>query len=209
MKFITTATLNWFDDGCCDIKYLDLWNDVPLNYAPGQTIDGNWHNDHFEKRIGHDITGNLFQTAAALLQQYEFYPKDIIAVVGDHHVYRRQIEVGDRIVHRVHVFQFRGRPILDAITMTEVINVINEPRRYGITYATVETHVEQGEWTAVVTWQQNNDVVLTIDSLSRPVPHEPARNYSFLRSLQKNAHQRGLEHFTDCVKKASLKTVEG
>jgi len=192
MKFITTATLNWFDDGCCDVKYLDLWNDVPLNYAPGQPIDENWHQDHFEHHIGHDLRGTLFETAASLLQQYEFYPEDIMAVIGDHNVYRRQIEIGDRIVHRVHVFQFRGRPILDAIAMTEIVNVIDEPRRFGITYATVDTHVEQGEWTAKITWQKNNDVVLTIDSLSRPVPNEPVRNYKFLRSLKKAVYSTKL-----------------
>ncbi|KAA3655069.1 MAG: DUF1990 family protein [Chloroflexi bacterium] len=209
MKFITTATLNWFDDGCCDVKYLDMWNDMQLNYVPGQKTDGNWYSDHFEHRIGHDPEGKLYKTAVALLQQYEFYPKDSIAVVGDHNVYRRQIEVGDRIVHRVHVFQFRGHPILDAIAMTEITKVVNEPRRYGITYATVDKHVEQGEWTAMVTWQQNNDVVLTIDSLSRPVPNEPVRNYNFLRSLQKNAQRRGVEHFTERVKENGHISVEG
>ena len=209
MKFITTATLNWFDDGCCDVKYLDLWNDVPLNYQPGQPTDSNWHNDHFEKHIGNDTSGKLFKTAVSLLKQYEFYPKDIMAVIGDHNVYRRHIEVGDRIVHRVHVFQLRGWHILDAIAMTEVVHVIDEPRSYGFTYATVDKHVEQGEWTAVVKWKNNNAVVLEIDSLSRPVPNEPTRNYNFMRSLQKQAQLRGLEHFVDRVKEENSRSIEG
>jgi len=208
MRFITTATLNWFDDGCCDVKYLDLWNDVPLSYQPGQPIDENWYRYHFEQHIGHDPGGQLFQAAASTLKQYQYYPKDVMTVVGDHDVYRRQLEVGDRIVQRVHVFQFRGRPVLDAITMNEIIDVIDEPRRYGITYVTVNTHIEQGEWAATVTWHKNDDVILTIDSLSRPVPHEPARNYNFIRSLQKHAYQRGLDHFTECVWELARKQVE-
>ena len=137
----------------------------------------------------------LFQTAVSLLKQYEFYPKDIVSVFGDHNVYRRQIEVGDRIVHRVHVFQLRGWHILDAIAMTEVVNVINEPRSYGITYATVDTHVEQGEWTAIVKWKNNNDVVLEINSLSRPVPHEPTRNYNFYAKSTKTSPAQRVSTF--------------
>ena len=209
MKFITTATLNWFDDGCCDVKYLDLWNDVPLNYKPGQPTDKNWYHDRLEKHLGTDASGKLFQTAVSLLKQYEFYPKDIVSVFGDHNVYRRHIEVGDRIVHRVHVFQLRGWNILDAIAMTEVVNVINEPRSYGITYATVDTHVEQGEWTAVIKWKNNNDVVLEINSLSRPVPHEPTRNYKFMRNLQKQAQLKGLAHFASRVNEEKMKVVQG
>ena len=199
MKLFTTATLNWFDDGCCDVKFLDLWNNAPLNYVPGQSIDENWHTDHYVQQLGNDVTGKLYRTASKLLMQYQFYPEDVLTHVSDFDVFERPIQVGDRIVQRVHVFQLLGKPILDVITMTEVVQVIDEPRRCGFTYATVDKHVEQGEWTAVLEWQQNGDVIFTMDAVSRPVPHEPARNYNIMRLLQVHAHQRGMEHFVQQV----------
>ena len=201
MKLLTTATLNWFNDGCCDVKFLDLWHDAPLTYSPGQHIDNSWHTDQYEQLIGNDLSGKLFQKSADKLMRYHFYPKDVMSHASDFDLYERWAEVGDRIVQRIHLVKLFDRAILDVVTMTEVVAVIKEPRRYGFTYATVETHVEQGEWSVLVEWQENGDVLLCTKAISRPVLHEPARNYSYMRALQKRAHQRGVEHFTQSVLK--------
>lgn len=74
MKFLTTAKLNWFDDGCCDVKYLDIWNDTAVSYQPGQPIDTGWHIDSYELELGVDEDGRLFRKAADLLMRYQFYP---------------------------------------------------------------------------------------------------------------------------------------
>ncbi len=199
MKLLTTATLNWFNDGCCDVKFLDLWNDASLNYSPGQIIDNSWHTDHYKQLIDNDLSGKLFQKSADRIMRYRFYPKDVMSHFSDFDLYERWVEVGDRIVQRIHLVKMFGRPILDAVTMTEVVEVINEPRRCGFTYATVERHVEQGEWSVLVEWQENGDVRLHAKAISRPVPHEPTRNYSYMRALQKRVHQRGVEHFIQSV----------
>lgn len=209
MKRLTTTTLNWFDDGCCDVKYLDLWNNAPLNYYPGQPIDESWHTDHYEQLLGNDPTGTLFQASSKRLMRYQFYPTDILNHVSDFDLYERPIRVGDRIVQRIHVFQLFGRSVLDAITMTEVTDVITGPRRCGFTYATVDTHIEQGEWTAMLEWKNSGDVILSIDAISRPVPHEPSRNYTLIRSLQIHANQEGLEYFSQCVHEDTRHRIEG
>ncbi|MCP5096484.1 MAG: DUF1990 family protein [Chloroflexi bacterium] len=208
MKFFTTATLNWFDDGCCDVKFLDLWNDAPLSYFPGQQIDDSWHQDHVEQRLGVDESGALFNTAVSLLKKYRFYPKDVMSFVGDFELEERQMKIGDRIVQRIHLLHLFGRPVLDAVTMIEIIDVIDEPRRYGFTYATVDTHVKQGEWTAVVEWQENGDVVLIMKAISRPIPHEPARNYQYMRAFQRKAHQLGMEYFKQSVLNTSAVSIK-
>ena len=199
MKFLTTAKLNWFDDGCCDVKYLDIWNNMALSYQPGQPLDASWHEDNYELVLGMDEDGRLFRKAADHLMRYQFYPHDVLSHTSDFSLWNRWAQVGDRIVQRIHLFSLLGKPILDVIAMNEVRQVITEPRRYGFTYVTVATHVEQGEWTACLEWDPDNQLRLTVHAISRPAPDEPSRNYSFMRALQKSAHQRGLQYFKQTI----------
>jgi uncharacterized protein (UPF0548 family) len=199
MKFLTTATLNWLDDGCCDVKYLDMWNGNAVSYHPDQSTGAGWNTDHYELVIGHDISGALFQKAADLLMRYQFYPEDILSHVSDFNLWERQPQVGDRIVHRIHVLTLLGRPVLDVLGMTEISEVVSESRRQGFRYVTVSPHVEQGEWSAFVEWREDGNVVLIVDVISRPVAEEPQRNHQYIRSLQKNAHKRGLSFYKASV----------
>jgi uncharacterized protein (UPF0548 family) len=195
MKLLTTAKLNWLDDGCCDVKYLDVWNKAPLSYRRGQPIDESWDVDTYKLSLGWDKDGRLFRKAADLLMRYQFYPHDVMSHVSDFGLWNRWAQIGDRIVQRIHLFSLFGKPILDVIAMNEVRQVLMEPRRYGFTYVTVQTHVQQGEWTGCIEWHEDDELSLTINSISKPTPEEPVRNYRFMRSLQKSAHQRGLAHF--------------
>ena len=199
MKLLTTAKLNWFDDGCCDVKYLDVWNDAPRSYRPGQPIDDSWHVDSYEMSLGVDEDGRLFKKAADRLMRYQFYPHDVMSHVSDFGLWNRWVQAGDRIVQRIHLFSFFGKRILDVVGMTEISQVILEPRRYGFTYVTVDTHVDQGEWSTCLEWREDNELILTVNAISRPRPQEPARNYSYMRRLQQSAHQRGMAHFKQAV----------
>lgn len=199
MKPLTTATLNWFDDGCCDVKYLDIWHNVPLNFQPSMAATGEWERNHYKCVLGRDESGMLFQTAADRLMQYQFYPDDVMVHYGDFDLEERRARMGDRIIQRIRILRPFGWPVLDAVTMTEITAVVDEPRRVGFTYATTASHATQGEWTALLHWRDDNSVVLTIDAVSRPNPEEPARNHSFMRRLQQRAHRRGLEHFARLI----------
>jgi uncharacterized protein (UPF0548 family) len=199
MKLLTTAKLDWFDDGCCDVKYLDVWNNATPSYQPGQPVDDSWHVDEYELSLGLDEDGRLFRKASDLLMRYQFYPQDILSHVSDFSLWERWAQVGDRIVQRIHLFSLFGKPILDVITMNEVHNVIIEPRRYGFTLVTIQNHVEQGEWSACLEWQDDGELSLTIKSISKPISAEPARNYGFMRTRQKAAHQQGLQNFKQAI----------
>jgi len=199
MKFLTTATLNWFGDGCCDVQYLDKWNSRRVNYWPGQARGTEWHTDEYEVKLGQDSSDQLFRFAADRLMRYQFYPDDVMSHYGDFDLWQRWLQVGDRIVQRIHVLALLGYPILDVIGLTEVRSVILEPRRYGFTYVTVESHVAEGEWSAAVEWRDTGDVVLNVQSISRPVPQEPARNHAFIRRFQAEAHRRGIDYFKEIV----------
>lgn len=199
MKLLTTAKLDWLDDGCCDVKYLDIWNNAPLSYQPGQPLDSSWQVDTYELSLGRDEDGRLFKKASDLLMRYHFYPQDILSQTSDFSLWNRWVQVGDRILQRIHLFTLFGKPILDVLTMNEVRKVIAEPRRYGFTLVTVAAHVEQGEWTACLEWREDDELVLLIKAISRPVPEEPDRNHTFMRAKQQAAHQRGLAHFKQLV----------
>ena len=104
-NILTTAKLNWFNDGCCDVIYLDLWDKASLNFHPDLPIDNSWHYDHYEHIIGHDSSGQLFEAAANLLLNYQFYPTSIISPTSDFSLNERRARLGDRIVQRIHIFQ--------------------------------------------------------------------------------------------------------
>ena len=199
MKLLTTAKLSWFDDGCCDVKYLDIWDKAPLSYQPGQPLDDSWHIDKYTLSLGHDADGRLFQKAKDLLMCYQFYPEDLLSHTSDFSLWEREAQVGDRIVQRIHIFSLFGKPVVDVVTMNEVHDVIDEPRCYGFTLVTVGQHVEQGEWSAYLDWHDEGELSLTIKAISKPVSAEPTRNHGFMRARQKAAHQRGLQNFKQAV----------
>jgi uncharacterized protein (UPF0548 family) len=199
MSLITSATLSWFDDGCCDVKYLDEWQDAPLSFTPGQATDSDWQTDSYEKIILPQANGRFFQKAADQLLRFHFYPKQILCFTGDFTLEQRRVRPGDRIVQRIHLFKLFNWPILDAIAITEITDVVDEPRRAGFSYVTVFPHVAQGQWQAAVIWDESGALRLTVDSILRPDPVEPASNHSLIRYHQRQAHQQGLSHFAQLV----------
>lgn len=198
-QFLTTAVLNWFDSGCCDVRYLDEWSNTPRSYTPGQLLDDSWHRDRYESILLNDRNGRYFETAVHLLMRYQFYPPEIMAHVSHFSLQERWMTPGDRIVQRIHVLDVLGKTVVDVLGMTEIADVQIEPHRCGFTYVTIATHVEEGEWSAWVSWRANGDVVLTVEAISRPSPKEPKRNYGVMRAFQQKAHQAGLAHFKQLV----------
>jgi hypothetical protein len=129
MGLITSATLSWFDDGCCDVKYLDEWQNAPLSFTPGQVTDTNWYSDSYEKVVLSQATDSLFQQAADLLLRFQFYPKQILSSTGDFDLDQRRLRRGDRIVQRIHVLRLMRRAILDVIAIAEITAVVNVTSR--------------------------------------------------------------------------------
>jgi hypothetical protein len=196
MRLLTTAVLEWFGDGCCDVKYLDLWNDTPRTYAPDQTDDSNWQIDHYETLLSTNCDQKQFQKAADFLMRYRVYPSSVLTALGDFNLAQeRWMAVGDRIVQRFHIIHLLGKAVLDVIGMAEVRQVITDPRCHGFRCVTVAPHVIQGEWSARVIWRDNDDLFLEIDATSRPSPQEPARNHAFIRRLLQKTHQAGVAYF--------------
>lgn len=201
MLGLTTATLSWFDDGCCDVRYLDEWNRIPVTFHPEQVDASRWNHDRYQVALAARCNGRFFQHARDLLLQYHFYPPIVMQHVSDFGLERRQVQPGDRIVQRFHLLRPFGKPLVDVVGMTEVNEVVVEPRRVRFSTVTTGAHITEGEWTAELRWGDGGGLTLAITAVSRPAPAEPRRNHAFIRSLQKSLHRRGVHHFGHLVER--------
>lgn len=195
MSFLTTSTLSWFNDGCCDVKYLDIWANEPASFTPGQVLDASWRQDRHEVWLGLDENGRLFHQAAQLLLHYQFYPPALLTPTSDFTLENRPLQTGDLIIQRVHLAAIRQYHLLDVIGVNRVYQVIQEPHFCGFTYITLAPHITEGKWAIHITWRPDGNLILSMEATSRPSPEEPQRNHKFIRAMQKKAHHQGIIHF--------------
>jgi uncharacterized protein (UPF0548 family) len=187
----TQAIIVLAGTGKPDEQYLDQWRASPLSYRRGQAVDESWHTDHHETIIQGTNPESMFLRASYLLLHYDFYPPDVLTHVSDFSRKGRPMHVGDRIVQRIRsIF-----PLIEGLTMNEVVEVINEASRAGFTYVTTESHAEMGEWSALVE-RVEEGVKLTIHAISRTRPEFPDWLRGYARRAQQSAHKRGIEYFT-------------
>lgn len=197
MTYPNSAVQVWFSrEQDKDAEYLRLWRDAPVTYVPDQQpLDYHWSADRYEVILGQDASGNMFRRAAALVLNNRFYPSSVMDVVGDYSLEGRTVRPGDRVLQRVRVMWLNGWNILDVLTMNEVTEVIEEPRRVGFTYHTTAAHSELGEWSPSVEWRENGEVVLLIEVVSRTRPGASALIRRFVRRMQLRAHKLCIENF--------------
>jgi uncharacterized protein (UPF0548 family) len=186
----------WFGRGRQnDAKLLQIWRSAPLTFSPEQDIDENWCVDRYEVILGNDPTGALFQRAARLTLSNRFYPAEVMAAVSDYSLAQRAVQPGDRVLQRIRIIQYRGMPVLEVLTMNEITQVIEEPRRAGFTYTTTTAHAEIGEWSPTVEWRENGEVALVISVVSRSRPGASAFSRRFSRRMQLRAHKVSIQNF--------------
>jgi len=196
MQFPDRALFVWLGLGRPnDPKYLLLWRQSPLSFSPKDTPDYQWNDDRYEISLGKDQTGELFERAARLVMANQFYPEVILSSVSDFYQQQRSPQIGDRIIQRIRVMQFAGKPVMEALTMNEITQVIQEERRVGLTYTTTYSHYEIGEWSPKVEWGEDGDVVLTINVLSRVKPGVHAITRRLTRKMQLRGHYQSIAYF--------------
>ncbi len=190
------AVAVWFGRGRQhDARFLQDWRSAPLTYSPEQDLDENWHVDRYETILGVDPGGTLFQRAAQLTLHNHFYPPEVMTTVSDFNLVGRPVQAGDRIVQRIRVFQYHDLPILELLSMNEITQVTDEPRRAGFTYITTSASSEVGEWSPTVEWRGNGEVALVIGVVSRPSPGASPLARLLTRRLQLRGHQLSIQNF--------------
>lgn len=186
----------WFGTGReQDAKLLQDWRSAPVTYQPGQETGPEWFADRYEIDLGYDASGKLFERASRLVLNNRFYPPEVMVNTSDFGLEKRAVRPGDRVLQRIRIFQMRSTPVLEVLTMNEITEVIQEPRRAGFTYTTTTAHSELGEWSPRVEWREDDRVVLVIDVVSRTRPGASKWACRFARGLQLRAHKLSIENF--------------
>lgn len=186
----------WFGRGSQnDARFLQDWRSAPLTYSPEQDLDENWFVDRYEAILGVDPSGALFRRAAQLALHNQFYPPQVMTTVSDFNLVGRSVQIGDRILQRIRVLLYHGRPIMEVLTMNEITQVIDEPRRAGFTYTTTSAHSEIGEWSPTVEWRENGEVALVIGVVSRSRPGASLFSRRLTRQMQLRAHRLSIQNF--------------
>lgn len=196
MIYPDRAVAKWFGkDRKKDDLFLQAWREAPLTYVPRPEIVPGWNMDHYEVVLGRDMSGELFDRAASLTLHNRFYPTDVMTAVSDSSLENRQVQAGDRVLQRIMVYQIGKLPLLEVLTLNEITDVIQEPRRAGFTYTTTAAHSEIGEWSPVVEWRDNGEVILIIDVVSTVRPGTSAFGRRLARKMQLRAHKRSIQSF--------------
>lgn len=209
MTYPNTSAARWFGRATADDQYyLNAWRDAPQTYSAGQEFGPDWNADHYEVVLGVDHSGDFFRQAAQLVLKNKFYPPDVMHVVSDFGNEERPVAAGDRVLQRIHLLQFVGYPVFDVLTMNEITEVIDEPRRAGFTYTTTAAHSEIGEWSPLVVWRENGEVALVIDVVSRTRPGMPRPLQKFSRRMQLRAHRLSIIHFQTLLNGYQREKVE-
>jgi len=195
MKPSNGSATSWFGNPRNDQVYLDAWRSAPLSYAPGQPIGAGWNVDRYEVLLGNDSSGKLFSRAARITLHNRFYPPHVMINTADYDEEDRTVQVGDCVLQRIRILSMGRRPVLETLTLNKITEVIDEPRRKGFTYATTNIHKEVGEWSALLEWRENGDMVLVIEVASMPRPDLSPLARRITRLLQLRAHQLSIQNF--------------
>ena len=184
------AMFDWFPKKePADAALLDSLGAPPLNYDPRTPTDRTWYVDGHAVSLGEGK--RLFDRAAEQLMRYQIYPPDTLIWTGTFQRQERRIRPRDYILQRIRIIP----ELLDIVTVVQVSNVLLEPNRIGFTYVTCEPHLEQGEWTAVVSRDRVGQVGLMIQAVSKPTAQMLLGTRRWARRMQRRAHRAALRNF--------------
>lgn len=80
-----------------------------------------------------------------------------------------------------------------SVNPARIIAIVDEPRRFGFTYATLEGHAECGEEQFLVEWLANGEVWYDVYAVSRPKHWLVWAGYPVARALQAKFAQDSLQ----------------
>jgi uncharacterized protein (UPF0548 family) len=133
--------------------------------------------------------GDTFQRAVHGLRSWEAHRLSGIRVVGE-----TEIQSGATVVVTL------GTPVVALAAPCRIVEVIDEPARWGFAYATLPGHPEQGEESFVVSIEDDETVDFEITALSRPASRMVRLSGPLGRGLQRSGmkgYLRALRRFVD------------
>lgn len=185
-----------------DVHRLRRWHEAPPTYEIGQTHDPSWQHDSKSGIVGRDASGKLFEAASKLLLTYDYYPQTVMHTVSSFGLEDRPMQVGDRILLRIHVLRIADIGVLDALAINRVVEVTQSERLTQIAYITTTRHSEMGIWYGKLEWDENESVRITVTAWSKPIDRALWPVKKLARLLQKRAWKLGMAHFIEGANRA-------
>lgn len=144
--------------------------------------------DEARVHLGHGE--GIFSAACQALREWKMFPSDWVEIVP----HQPPIQVGQVVAVVARVF---GLWWTNACRIVAVIDEHEPNRRFGFTYATLPGHVEMGEETFVIEWDDKDNVWYEIHAISRPNYWAVKLAYPLARQMQRRFRrdsQRSMQH---------------
>lgn len=149
-----------------------------------------------EKRTEIEIctSRELAEIDLGFLYDYRIFPSSIMNYLAEWTAENRNMRVGDTILQQINLPPFPNfsQKIIFGVRIKEVIN---EPKRRGFSYETLEGHVERGVSTFTLEERGSNKIVFVIHTFSKPATFiAKSASYIFSLPYQKYCTGRALRH---------------
>jgi uncharacterized protein (UPF0548 family) len=160
--------------------FRDEQSALPFSYpCVGWTRDGGdpppgFVRDHNRQRLG--VGDPAFAAACDAIRAWQMFPPPL-ATIEPPGLPIAESEVAAVVAHALGVWFLNAARIVD---------VIDEPRRFGFAYGTLPGHVEAGEERFLVEWLADDTVWYDLHAISRPRYWGARLAYPLARRLQRS-----------------------
>lgn len=109
----------------------------------------------------------LTELSTTFLFDYNIFPEYIMAALCQWRSEKRSMCVGDTIAQQTYLppFKYISQKIIMGVRIN---NIINESKRLGFSYETLEGHIEQGVSTFMIEELKEGQIIFKIHTFSRP-----------------------------------------
>ena len=132
-----------------------------------------YDNDHNEVCLGEGA--EVFKSACDALTRWEHFPTHWVKIGPG----TPPIREGQKVAMQARAFG------LTWISAAQIVYTVEEPRRFGFAYGTLDAHVECGEERFLIEWLPDNTVWYSLTAFSRPRRWFIRLGYPLARRLQK------------------------
>lgn len=129
--------------------YADVGSSLQGTSPPG------FHHDHYEKVLGQGV--EVFEYAREGLRTWQAHNVPGVRVLPRH----IEIRPGATVIVTLGLLIAVAAPC-------RIVEVVDEPRRWGFAYGTLPGHPEQGEEAFILTWADDDTVHFEVEAFSRP-----------------------------------------
>jgi uncharacterized protein (UPF0548 family) len=158
-------------------QFLSEQRNRPLSYkevqATSAQLPAGYDVDHNRVCLGQGQ--EVFKRACQSLRHWQMFKLGWIELLR----HDTPIEVDATVAVLIHHWGFYS------LNASRIVYVVNEERRFGFAYGTLEDHAEQGEEKFLIEWQSDGFVWYDILAFSRPRQWQARVGKPLVRILQK------------------------